>query len=379
MYNTVLDKMYPSLNIYDSNNNALSSYTNKSFYFSASDSISGVDYCKYMTPTSSDWEDYTTGTVIPSTATNGTYQFRAYDVAGNYSSTSIVLDTNDPYIVVRDGNSNDEISKSRISTDKLKFSAYDGRTGIKLSYIKRPSLSGYVLFSGSTTETEEGEYSVHTTDNAGNRSPTYTITIDRTAPVVSCSDTPLNSTYGKGFTINATDNGGQATIFYKGPNDSSYMFTGDSKFVVTNDFENGFYYFYAIDDLGNKSSTYYIELDIQIPEFTVHWNDDNTFYVDWDTSQSFTIKINDKDYVMSTVISGENTYVIIAVNNYGFTTTETVIITHKYIVTSRKVVNCTEQGYTVYKCITCNESQHVRKMGVYDILVQGVTIFMKQT
>jgi len=79
------------------------------------------------------------------------------------------------------------------------------------------------------------------------------------------------------------------------------------------------------------------------------------------------------NWTMSTVISGENTYVIIAVNNYGFTTTETVIITHKYIVTSRKVVNCTEQGYTVYKCITCNESivsDYVNALGHnYDSLV----------
>ena len=373
MYNTVLDMTGPAVYTYDSNNNALSSYTNKSFYFSASDSISGVDYCKYMTPTSSDWEDYTAGTVIPSTATNGTYQFRAYDVAGNYSTISIVLDTVKPYISIQDANGNTVTSKSRIYTQSLTFSASDSRSGVKYSYIKTPGTTGYSSFSGSKTVTTEGTYSVYTVDMAGNSSATKTITIDRTAPVLSCSDTPLNSVSGKGFTINATDNGGQATIYYKGPNDSSYTSANDSKFVVTNDFENGFYYFYAIDDLGNKSSTYYIELDIQVPVFAVHWNDDNTFYVDWDTSQNFTIKINDKDYAVSTVISGENTYVIVAVNNYGFTTTETVIITHKYIVTSKKEVTCTEQGYTVYKCITCNESivsDYVNALGHnYDSLV----------
>lgn len=366
IYDTVLDLTGPTLLTYDTNNNSLSSYTNKSFYFSASDALSGIDYCQYMTPSSSDWVNYALGTLIPSTGANGTYKFRAYDIAGNYSETSIVLDTTSPSITIRDKSGNNVTYKTRVKTDSLTFSVSDSRSGVKYGYIKAPNNSSYVAFTGSKTLTTEGTYYVYAIDNAGNRSSIQTITIDRTAPAITCDETTLNSPFGKGFTIKSTDNGGIPTIYYKGPNDDSYISSGSSSYTVSNDFPNGFYYFYAIDDLGNKSTEYYIELNIQVPIFEIIHNDDNTFYITWDDSQNITVKVNDNSYVKNTVISGENTYLVVALNDYGFTTTETVIITHKYETISQKQVSCTEQGYVVYKCITCGEnliSDYVNALG----------------
>ncbi len=365
IYNTVLDKTAPTSIFYDSSNNTISGYTNKGFRFSPNDALSGIDYCEYMKPNSSSWESYTAGTMIPNTATNGTYQFRAYDIAGNVSTVSMILDTSSPTVTIKDANGN-TTSSSRIKTDSLSFSATDNLSGVKYRYIKTPSSSSYATFTGTKTLTEEGTYSVYAVDYAGNSSYTKTITIDRTAPIVSSSDTPLNSKFGKGFTINATDSSGNATLYYKGPNDTAYISSGSDSYTVTNDFPNGVYFFYASDDVGNISGSFYIELDIQLPVFIVNWNDDNTFYITWDSTKNYLVKVNDSHYTMNTIISGENTYVVVATNSYGFTTTETVIITHKYIVTSRKEVTCTEQGYTVYKCITCGEnvvSDYVNALG----------------
>ena len=63
----------------------------QSFYFQATDELSGLSAIEYKTPTSDTWEEYTAETVIPNNAPMGKYEFRCTDVAGNESVYSINL------------------------------------------------------------------------------------------------------------------------------------------------------------------------------------------------------------------------------------------------------------------------------------------------
>lgn len=352
-YKAVLDKSAPTNYIYDTDNNVISGSTNKAFYYSPTDSVSGVDYCQYKTPTSGDWENYKAGTVIPATATDGTYQFRAYDIAGNVSSTSIVLDTVIPTLSIKDDNNTVVNNKSRVNADSLTFSASDDRSGIKSLYLKMPNSSTFTSFSGSKTVTDEGTYSFYAIDYAGNISETKVITIDKSPPVLTCNDTQFYTTYGKGFTVKVSDNGGKdVQFYYKRPNDSEYSLVNGNECIIDDFCENGIYYFYAIDDVGNCSDEYWIELKIEMPIFTVHWNEDNTFYIDW-TGNDYVLTVNGNNYTKNSIISGEGTYTAVATNIYGFSTTNEIVITHKYVVTSTTEPSCLTQGFSLYECISC--------------------------
>ena len=66
------------------------------FSFSATDATSGIALLEYKTPFSSDWEPYSDGTMIDSTAEAGEYLFRATDRAGNCTTSSLTLQSSDP-------------------------------------------------------------------------------------------------------------------------------------------------------------------------------------------------------------------------------------------------------------------------------------------
>ena len=75
--------------------------TNQAFSFTATDEHSGVQRLEYKTPSSDDWQIYTSGTVIPNTSELGAYQFRAVDVVGNESISTISLSVVHDYVVTK--------------------------------------------------------------------------------------------------------------------------------------------------------------------------------------------------------------------------------------------------------------------------------------
>ena len=353
-YNVVLDKTAPTGYIYDSNNNSVTNYTNTSFYYTPQDHLSGIDYCQYMPPSSSSWQSYTAGTVIPSTATEGTYQFRSVDMSGNVSTSSIVLDTTKPYIRIIDkiGTILSSGSKTR---DDLTIVPTEERTEILSSYIIGGKYSSYTEFTGVLMLSTEGEYSIYTKDKAGNISDTYTFTIDKTPPTLICDETEFYTEYGKGFTVGVTDNiDANIKLYCKRPSESNYVLVDGTTCVIDDFCENGRYCFYAIDYVGNWSDEYWIDLNIQMPVFTIYRNENNTFYISW-SGEDLTVTVNGNNYTKKSTITKEGEYTVVATNRYGFTTTNQFVLSHKYEVLSVKEPTCIEEGNTTYKCITCGE------------------------
>lgn len=92
------------------------------------------------------------------------------------------------------------------------------------------------------------------------------IILDNTAPQIIGAGTSVVSQYkNRECTIIAEDNlSGVENLYKKSPQDSNYVAVGTSYTLYENN-ENGLYRFYAKDNAGNISSTYYIYLDTVKP------------------------------------------------------------------------------------------------------------------
>lgn len=333
--------------------NIAGKYTNKNFSFWPTDTGSGIAKTEYKPPDGI-WQTYTAGTDIPATATNGRYDFRATDKAGNAQEYTTYLDTSAPVGTISAAGTT-VASDGKTNKAYIAFSASDVLSGVKDMYVKLPGAASYTQYISGSQYSAEGQYAFYATDNAGNISATYTVTVDRTPPALTCSETEFFETYGTGFTVAATDAIGTAKLYCRVPGSTSYISTGDSK-TVTEDDVNGRYFFYAEDDLGNRSATVWIELDVQYPEARIiHSPSDNSLYITW-TDNGYWATLNGNAYTKDTWIRTEGEYELILYNTYGQSTVYTFEITHYYAVTEVKQPTCTEQGYSVYVCTHCNDS-----------------------
>ncbi len=355
-YYVYYDNVAPVGNI-QSENGVLSSgaYTNKTFSYSATDSGSGISKLEYKTPSSSSWATYTSGTLIPTTSTNGKYSFRAYDKSGNVSTEKYVyLDTSAPVGTLYGGTST-VANNGKTKADYVKFVASDTLSGVSAIYVKRPNSSSYVSYTSGSQETVDGKYQFYCLDKCSNTSATYTITLDKTAPVLSCSIGSFYETTSNSFTVSASDLG-SVNLYYKTPSMSSYALASGSSYNVSNMQEDGKYYFYASDDLGNTASTVWVELSVSVPTFNIIRSDsDNSVYITW-TESGYTVTVNGNAYTKGTWIKSEGSYTVMATNSYGRVTTKTFSISHYYEAQETVSPNCTENGYTIYKCVHCGNT-----------------------
>ena len=349
-----LDTAIPTGKITDSNGTTVTTTTNKAFKYTASDGLSGIAYMQYKKPNSTVWETYAAGTLIQTTDTNGIYRFRAFDNAGNESETVMIcLDTVKPTGTLYGGTST-VASGGKTNANYVKFVPSDSMSGIKSIYVQTPSSSGYESYTSGSQLAEEGTYSFYCTDAAGNFSMIYTVILDKSAPILGCLQTEFYSTYGLGFTVSASDDSGSVKLYYKTPSSSSYVLAGTSSYSTTLESENGKYYFYAVDDLGNRSQTYWIDLQIVYPDPTVEQSGtDNSVYITWTNGKTATL--NGNDYTKGTWIKTEGSYTVTVTNEYGLSTTKTFSITHNYVVTKIVEPTCTTKGYSVFKCTSCGD------------------------
>ncbi len=349
-----LDTAIPTGKITDSNGTTVTTTTNKAFKYTASDGLSGIAYMQYKKPNSTVWETYAAGTLIQTTDTNGIYRFRAFDNAGNESETVMIcLDTVKPTGTLYGGTST-VASGGKTNANYVKFVPSDSMSGIKSIYVQTPSSSGYESYTSGSQLAEEGTYSFYCTDAAGNFSMIYTVILDKSAPILGCLQTEFYSTYGLGFTVSASDDSGSVKLYYKTPSSSSYVLAGTSSYSTTLESENGKYYFYAVDDLGNRSQTYWIDLQIVYPDPTIeHSGTDNSVYITWTNGNKATL--NGDDYTKGTWIKTEGSYTVTVTNEYGLSTTKTFSITHNYVIVQIVEPTCTTKGYSVFKCTSCGD------------------------
>ena len=351
-YYVYYDTSKPTLSVKTSSGTAITQYTNQAFYCTASDVGSGVYSMDYKTPNSTVWSVYTPGVSIPATSTNGCYQFRATDKAGNVSDSVLVyFDTVNPTGTLYGGSS---IISSGGATNAqyVMFLPSDSYSGVKNIYVKTPSSSSYTTYSSGSQLATNGTYYFYCTDNAGNSSATYSIKLDNVAPTMTCSQTDFYSTVDNDFTIKVSDSLSSVTLYYKTPLMSSYASTTSSSYSITTLDSDGKYYFYAVDSVGNKTETKWIELKVAAPVATVERDKDtNQYRVVWDGTA--TGRLNNAPYEKGTWISDEGEYTFVITNSSNRSSTYSFTIAHCFWVYVTIDPTCTEQGYTVYRCITC--------------------------
>ena len=388
IYYVYYDAVAPIGTIYNSSGTAITStHYNDAFYYRATDEGFGISYHQYKTPGASSWSNYTAGTTIPKTATNGWYTFRTIDMLDNVSEeVSIYLDTVAPTGKVY-ADSTLLSSGGKTKASSLYYSATD-TGGLSACYVKGPGASSYAEYANGATLTTSGSYSFYCVDLAGNTSSTYSVFMDHDAPTLSCNVSEFSETVNKAFTVTANDGHSTFTLYYRRPGDSSFTAASGSSITIPVTSADGKYYFYAADAMGNTSSTVWIELNVDVPVATiVKSSTDNRVYATWD-SANVTATLNGSSYTKGTWVSQEGDYTLKITDTVtGRTGTYTFTITHYYVRGETIAPTCTTQGYTVYECISCDDyyhsdyvqaNGHSYKTTVYQptCLAQGYTVYV---
>ncbi len=242
------------------------SVTNKDYVkYTASDSGSGVESVYVKKPGSSAFVSYTNGSQL---TTEGTYYFKAYDKAGNITSTTheITLDKTAPVGQLKITNIN--VSNNSYTNQSFTYTATDA-VGVAILQMKRPNSSSWITYTAGTAITgAEGWYSFRATDLAGNVSGESNIFYDTSKPTVSlikASSGASGQVVESGSRVNteciratAVDMGsGIAYMRVWGDNYSSYA----SYVAGTELTKEGRYYFAAMNKAGIVSDIYEILLD----------------------------------------------------------------------------------------------------------------------
>ena len=341
-----------------------SSYVNTQFYYSATDSESGLYELQWKTPTSSSWQTYDTN-VLTILADNGNYYFRARDNAGNFSSTkSIYFDNKVPTMSFYNENGSVK-NGSILNSEYISYTANGTGSGVKNSYVKMPGNTNYSLASEATQYLASGTYSFYCIDNAGNRSSTYTVTLDNEAPTLTATNATFGTTTEFEFRVTAEDDS-VCEIFYKGPNDFDYRVSSYNYVDITYDMPEGRYYFYAEDQFGNRSSEKYIDFYQPAPEILITYDETTNHYMLTWFDSTYTVGVNGMEYFSGGMLTEEGDYEILVIANNGKTNTYNVSIDHKWVITGWVEATCLAEGYSINECLTCDGIIHGNWTGIGD-------------
>lgn len=277
-YSFYYDNVLPVGTIKSNGSNVSSgTYLSKSFSYTATDSGSGIKALYYMTPVSNTYQEYISGTIIPSSAGDGWYYFYAVDYSNNRSATmSVCLDTTKPTLAMRGYSSGNSITNGASVKERVTITASD--THHSRIYYKTPGSSSYVSTTATsyTTGTTNGWYYAYAVDSVGNTSDTYSVYYDNTAPVgkVYCNGAAVSSGayISKNFSYSATDSGsGVDTLYCKTPVSGTYLPYAAGTIISANS-GDGWYYFYAVDKVGLQSSVTSVYLETQDPLVEIYHN-----------------------------------------------------------------------------------------------------------
>ena len=124
---------------------------------------------------------------------------------------------------------------------------------------------------------------------------TFQFRVDTTKPAMSGASTSTTGKYvNTSFTVKGTDSGsGIDKIYWMIPGAGSYSYVSSSSKTISASSANGLYRFYAVDEVGNKSSTYYVYLDTVAPAGTFSLTNGNTIASGGSTKEAFTFSATD--------------------------------------------------------------------------------------
>ncbi len=236
-------------------------YTNASYIkYMARDRNAGVDTCYVKLPGSSYYSTYPSGTEMTA---EGTYYFYCIDKAQNVSTTvSITKDNTSPHgTLYADGAAMQ--SGSITNAAIVSFTPSDN-IGVSAVYVKKPGNSVYTTYSTSMILTAEGEYSFYATDNAGNVSETYVITIDRSIPTAQLyvDEKPIGSgSYTNGAHIKFVSDGKCYVLLPDADTATEYLSGIEYH-------KPGRYAFYAESEAGTITALYIVIIDRTVKPLT---------------------------------------------------------------------------------------------------------------
>ena len=319
----------------------------------ATDATSGVEFFQWRNgKTGGSIKNITSPFTIPEDTEEGYYRFSATDYAGNYVEYYYLY--YDPvlpegHIRLKDGT---ELENGANVNEAFVFDATDN-IGVKEVKVKRPGSADYITYTDTMSLTTDGEYSFYCVDTAGNRSETYTVVLDTTPPKLTCSGGSFSGTTDKTFTVSASDVGG-AVLFYKTSEMTSFVRAEDDTYTVNDTSDNGVYWFYAEDGLGNRSERVWVELKVENPVLEIVRGENNSVYITWDGE--YTVTVNGQVYTEGTLLTEEGSYTVRAESPTGRESVYTFEIGHAYAKGEIVAPTCTEEGYTVYICQSCGDS-----------------------
>ena len=254
-------------------------YTNKPIKYTATDA-GGISYYQVKKPGSSTWTSYTAGTEL--SGTFGWYTFRAVDKASNISEEyQVYYDSSTPTATLYGGTTS-YASGSYVSAPYIKYVASDSGSNVSSCYVKMPGASYYTTYASGTQLATEGTYYFYSVDRSGNVSPTVNITLDCTKATGTIYGD--NAVLANGAATNANsirfvpyDRFGIAAVYVKLPNANSYTsYVSGTSYTAEGEYE-----FYCIDRASNRSDTYTVTLNRQIPAAQLYVDDvkiDNNSY-----------------------------------------------------------------------------------------------------
>jgi hypothetical protein len=232
----------------------------------------------------------------------------------------------------------------------------------------------YGVYPSGAEITADGVYSFYAVDPAGNKTPEYKITLDRTAPVgtlyagsaIVPSGRITNAAY---VTYRAMDNTELYASYVRTPNAANYVrFKDGTQFTA-----DGTYYFYSEDKIGNVSGIASVTLDRTKPVVAVYADGGeivsgaytNQNYVGFSASDAgggIAAKYVKRPgagaytpYTEGTRLSGEGAYFFYAVDAAG-NRSDVCAVTVDRAAKPLTVVGLTEDGITDDKRVTGDAS-----------------------
>ena len=232
------------------------SVTNKDYVkYKASDSGSGIDKVYVLKPGGMAFTLYTNDSQITE---DGTYFFKAVDKAGNVTTTTheITLDKTPPagFIYTGDARLEDD---TVTSAAYIYYEALDVYAKDLICYVKKPGAASFVEYEEYTKLTAEGKYEFYSVDDAGNRSKTSVVTINRSIPTAQLyvDGKPIaNGSYTNGQYIKFVSD---STCFVKKPGTTNFTaYVSGTEFYA-----EGRYEFYAENAAGTQTARNVIIID----------------------------------------------------------------------------------------------------------------------
>lgn len=351
MYYINNDTKIPNGFIRDNNGNIISDETtSKSFYYSGIDNDSGINKMQYLTPGAKYWKTYNKQ-IIDETYSCGLYQFRSVDNVGNYSDIiSIYYDHIEPIGYFYNAN-NEIINNKKTNSEYIIFKCSDNND-IDSIYMKYNN-GDYAQYNNETKLYNSGVYEFYIIDVCGNKSSVYNIELDNTIPIVIC-DSYLYSITEIPFTISVIEDN-DYQLYYKTPSMKEYELYDKLYYDIMIDDEEGKYYFYAIDSFNNKSDIVWIVYNKEKPMVEIRSIENtNKVFLTWN-NPNYEVTVNSMEYNKEEVLYEEGTYDVSIKNEFGNTSKLSFDISCFYVYDRTIEPNCIENGYTVYKCISCEK------------------------